>query len=149
MISINGTTQSIQAVMGMAATTTNPVFSVTYVDVNLTALVQANTNAGSLNGTTPVAILSGTSDQLSIKSCSIFNSDTVQQVITVQRNNSSTLFNLVKYTLNPGDSIHYESGNGWSLKAFNSPASIIGASFITTGTTYTTPANITSTTQFK
>lgn len=149
MIVINGTTQSLQAVQSNATVTTNPVFSISYVDVNLTALVQANTNQGSLNGTTAATILTGTTDQLNIKTIAIFNSDTVQQTITVQKNVSSTLYNLVKYSLNPGDSLHYDEGRGWNVLAFNSPASIVGATFVTSGTTYTTPANITATTQFK
>lgn len=149
MITLNGTSQSFQAVMGSAATTTNPVYSVSYTDVNLTVLVTSNTTAGSLNGTTPVTILSGTTDQLNVKTVSIFNSDTVQQIITVQKNISSALYNLVKYTLNPGDSIHYDEGHGWIVNAFNSPANLFGNSFITSGSTYTTPSNITSTTQFK
>jgi hypothetical protein len=149
MIILNGTTQSFQAVMGAAAATTNPTYSVSYVDVNLTSLVTANTTAGSLNGTTPVTLLAGTTDQLNVKTVSIFNADTVQQTITVQKNISSSLYSIVKYTINPGDSIHYDEGHGWIVAAFNSPANLFGNSFITSGSTYTTPSNITSTTQFK
>jgi hypothetical protein len=149
MITINGTTQSLQAVMNAAATTTNPTFTLTYVDVNLTSLVQANTATGSLNGTTPVTLLSGTTDQLSIKSLTIFNNDTVQQIITVSKNVSSSLFGMYKYALNPGDSLHFDEGRGWYTSAYNIPASIFGNQFLTSGTTYTTPSNISATTQFK
>jgi hypothetical protein len=149
MIILNGTTQSFQAVMGAAAATTNPTFSVSYVDVNLTSLVTSNTTDGSLNGTTPVTILAGTTDQLNVKTVSIFNADTIQQIITVYKNISSSLYSLVKYTLNPGDSIHYDEGHGWTIAAFNSAANVVGNSFITSGTTYTTPSTISSTTQFK
>jgi hypothetical protein len=73
MIILNGSGDILQAVMGTAATTTNPNYYVSYADVNLNNLVQANKSNGALNGTSAVAMLTGNSDQLKVDQIDIYN----------------------------------------------------------------------------
>jgi hypothetical protein len=149
MIILNGSSQILQAVMGAAATTTEPSYSISYVDVIGASLQTGNATVGVLNGTSNVNMLTGSStDQYSVKSLSIFNQDTVAQTVTVQKSVSSTIYPLYKETLNPGDSLHYDDGAGWYVTPFNGNAAIGVSQLITSGTTFTTPSYINTATNF-
>jgi hypothetical protein len=99
MILLTGSAQKLTAVMNAAATSTQPLYYVSYVDMNGTYLVQGNYASGSLNGTTPVNMVTGTTDQFKIAQVDIFNSDTVVQTITVSVLVSATTQKLYQATL--------------------------------------------------
>lgn len=64
------------------------------------------------NGATDVVLLDGiaSGEQAEVNSISIFNSDTVNQVVTVEINNGSSDFVLFKCTLAPGERMEFNDG---------------------------------------
>ena len=116
MLILSGTSNSIQAVMAGAATTTEPTYFVSYTQVNAATPSLTGSNAsGSLNGATPVSMLTGSASyQSKVSQVDIYNADTVVQTITVQILVSAATFVLYTATLQPGYSLHYvDNANGF------------------------------------
>jgi len=112
MILLNGTSNALEAVMGTAATTTEPTYFISYVSVNGNVLNQAYNASGNLNGTSQVAMLTGVSTaQYKVDQLDIYNADTVNQTIKVNVLVSATNINLYVATLVPGGSLHYDTGS--------------------------------------
>jgi hypothetical protein len=104
MLVLDATTKSITVAMSGAPATTNPDFVTAYSDDNGTTFVEGSSD-GALNGTSQVTLVSapGASTRRLIKTIYIENKDTATVTITVTLNNSSTLRNIAKVTLNVGD----------------------------------------------
>jgi hypothetical protein len=113
MILLNGTQDILQAYMGANAITSQPSFFVSYVDLDEVVLMTTANSNGQIPGTSPVALLSGTTDQLKVGQLSIFNSDTVANSFIVQMNVSGTPLIIFQAVLDVGESLHYEEGTGW------------------------------------
>ena len=129
MIVLSGTSNSIQATMAGAATTTNPTFFVSYTEVNAaTPLLLGSNASGSLNGATPVAMLTGNASyQSKVSQVDIYNADTVVQTITVSILVSASTFILYTSQLQPGYSLHY-ADNATGFYVTNSAGSVIQSS---------------------
>ena len=102
MIIINGTANTLEAVMAAGATTTQPSFFVSYVSINNNTLTTSANTSGSLTGTTPVAMLVGNAtNQYKVDQIDIYNLDTVNQTVTVSVLVSATNINLYTAILQP------------------------------------------------
>ena len=90
--------------MSGAPATTNPDFVTAYSDDNGTTFVEGSSD-GALNGTTQVTLVASpaASTRRLIKTIYVENRDTAAVTITVTLNNSSTLRNIAKVTLQVGD----------------------------------------------
>jgi hypothetical protein len=115
MIILDATTKSLQFKLGGTVTTNQLPFSSSYIDTTGTGTTPGEQD-GVSNNTTAVTVVSSpaSSTQRLVKSIVIQNADTVATTVTVIYNNNSTLRNIVVTTLNPGDQLTYEDGNGWS-----------------------------------
>lgn len=101
---LDATNKTIVAVMSGAAATTNPAYVVSYADNNGTTFTEG-AQSGSLNGTTPVTIVSAPASgyRRTIKQIWIENADTAAITTTVYFNNNGTNSNIAKVTLNVAD----------------------------------------------
>ena len=104
MLVLDTTSKSITVQMSGAAATTNPSFVTAYSDDNGTTFVEGSSD-GTLNGTTQVTMVASpaASTRRLIKTIYIENGDTAPVTITVTLNNSGTLRNIAKVTLQVGD----------------------------------------------
>jgi len=104
MLVLDTTSKSITVQMSGAAATTNPSFVTAYSDDNGTTFVEGSSD-GALNGTTQVTMVASpaASTRRLIKTIYIENGDTAPVTITVTLNNSGTLRNIAKVTLQVGD----------------------------------------------
>lgn len=113
---LQDTNDSLEAVMGAAATTTNPVVLVTYADITTTAFTPGQQNSA-LNGTTDVTIASSpaASTQRQIKTINIYNADSIAQTITVQFDDNATERILFSASVPAGEVLTWSAETGWRL----------------------------------
>lgn len=106
-------TEVLQVLSDAAAITTEPSWSVGYVSASGPTYNQGLSASGSVNGTTAVDMVTGsTGNQMRVMSLSIYNSDTVNRIITVR---ISTTVILIKALIVAGGSLQYEAGKGWMV----------------------------------
>lgn len=110
MITIT-TTTTLQAVLGGAPAATQPTYHVDYIDTADDAVGQG---AGSLNSTTDVDIVAAPSsgDRL-IRQIHLHNADSGSVTVTVKTDTGGTERKLITVTLTTGQSLIYNSNNGW------------------------------------
>jgi hypothetical protein len=115
MIILDATTKSLQLKLAGTVTANQLPFSASYVDVTNTATLPGEQD-GVSNNSTAVNVVSATaaSTQRLIKNIIIQNADTASATVTVIYNNNSTLRNIFIATLNSGDQLIYEDGQGWA-----------------------------------
>ena len=103
LIVLDSTSKSIRGVLG-AAHTTNPVdFTVTYADSTASSFTEASAVAQS-NGTTNTEILAApaSSTQRVIKSITVWNHDTVDQLVTLYLRVTATDYGFYSETIEAG-----------------------------------------------
>ena len=101
---LDTTTKTIKVSMSGAAATTNPDFTASYADNNGTTFTEA-ANDGALSGASDITVVAAPSSgyRRIIKKIFIENKDTAAVTITVKYDNNGTQRNIVKVTLNVGD----------------------------------------------
>jgi len=134
---LDATTKSFEVVMAEAMTTTNPSYITAYTDVTTTTMTPISSD-GTLNGVTPVTVISSpaASTQRKIQSIYISNVDTVSHVITVNYNDNATLRQIIVFTLQPGEMMTYVDELGWQVYSDSGTlkgqgVSIVGSRFMT------------------
>lgn len=116
MITLNGDTQKLQAVMSGAATTTAPSFLACWVQLDNAALDMGNASPGVLNGTTDVDLVVGvTEKQIKVTGLHVYNRDSAAVTISFKLDVSGTDYLIYKCTLQAGESVSYGEG-GWSIR---------------------------------
>lgn len=94
-------------------------FVASYVDVDQTSfsMTVAGTNTGASNNTTAVTLVAapGSGKTRQLKFLSIRNIDTTVAVVTVRMNDNSTMREIVKFSLDPGDTLLYTDGEGFRV----------------------------------
>jgi len=103
-IVLDSTLKTIKVSMSGAAATTNPDFIAAYADNNGSVFTEG-ANDGALTGTTDVTVVAAPASgyRRTIKKIFIENKDTAAVTITVKYDNNGTQRNIVKVTLNVGD----------------------------------------------
>jgi hypothetical protein len=101
---LDTTTKTIKVVMSGAAATTNPDFTASFADNNGTTFTEAASD-GALTGATDATVVSAPASgyRRIIKKIFIENKDTAAVTITVKYDNNGTQRNIVKVTLQVGD----------------------------------------------
>jgi hypothetical protein len=101
---LDTTTKTIKVVMSGAATTTNPDFTASFADNNGTTFTEAASD-GALTGATDATVVAAPASgyRRVIKKIFIENKDTAAVTITVKYDNNGTQRNIVKVTLQVGD----------------------------------------------
>jgi hypothetical protein len=101
---LDTTTKTIKVVMSGAAATTNPDFTASFADNNGTTFTEAASD-GALTGASDATVVSSPASgyRRIIKKIFIENKDTAAVTITVKYDNNGTQRNIVKVTLQVGD----------------------------------------------
>lgn len=101
---LDTTTKTIKVVMSGAAATTNPDFTASFADNNGTTFTEAASD-GALTGATDATVVAAPASgyRRVIKKIFIENKDTAAVTITVKYDNNGTQRNIVKVTLQVGD----------------------------------------------
>jgi hypothetical protein len=112
-ILLTGVNESLQVVLGAAATTTQFTCAASYADQG----GAAGDNATLTNGTTAVTLVAAPAAGVSrvVSGLSIYNGDTAAKVVTVTRKVSSTSYTLCKVTLAVGYHLFYDNATGWKV----------------------------------
>lgn len=111
---LDATTKSLEAFLGAAITTSQPTYSIDYVDITPTTFSPGNTS-GAFNSTTDVTILAAPLGltQRQVKCITIYNADTVVATVTVQLDTGGTERALVKYSLPSLRTLMWTPDQGW------------------------------------
>ena len=113
---LDATTKSLEVFLaGAVATAQLPIF-VGYADYTPTTFTPASSDTQT-NNTTPVTIMAApaASVQRQARFAFIYNADTAAATVTVRLNNNGTFRNVVKRTLQPGETLSYD-GRVWSVR---------------------------------
>jgi len=111
---ILNTTDSIQAFLAGAITTTQPDYVVSWTAMVDTVLSKPDNATGTLNSTTPVTLAAApASGQRLVRTIAIYNRDTASATVTVVLDVSGTDRYLYKATLATGESLHYGGAGSW------------------------------------
>ncbi len=108
---LDSTLKSLEVKLAGAITTTELVWTVSYIDIDQASLgaTSASEGDGLTTGGTAVTMaaapVSGKSRQ--IKTITVFNQDTVAAVVTIQINNNGTKRIAWQGTLSVGDTLQY------------------------------------------
>lgn len=105
MIVLNGTAESIVAVLAAAVATAQPVAEAAYADTPAAATVAGASTA--LNSATAATIVAAPASgfQRAVRSLSIYNRDTATVTVTVSKVVSGTTYPLAKVGLLPGQTL--------------------------------------------
>lgn len=119
-------TTAIQALLAGSPATTQPTYSVFWVDTSANGLIFTPTEAhGSLNGTSAVAIVSDDNTvQRAVKTIAIYNADTAAVTLTIRHGTGQLI---LKVTLAVGDTLHYEDGRGWYVSDSSGQEKVAGS----------------------
>lgn len=131
---LDATTDSLQVIMGTAATTNNLPFTVYYDEIT-SASVTPKKNVSTTNGSTAVDLIAapGASIQRKLKYASIYNYDTSPQTVTIRFNDNGTYRKICVVSLQVGESIQYTVAGGWQSFDFNGLLKVLGTSQVPSG----------------
>lgn len=119
MITLDGTSELIELVLGGVVTSTQLDFTSNYVDISQStfALSAVSNNNGTSNDTTDVTVVGspGASTSRQVKYISIYNSDTAAADVTVKFNTGAADRIIGIWTLSVGDTLEYVDGKGWNV----------------------------------
>jgi hypothetical protein len=117
MIELNST-RSLEIILDGAITTNQLPFTATYIDHDPAAPSTTLTPAdGQTNNTTAVTMVSAPAVgiQRTIKRVNVYNADTAQATVTIRINNGGTMRVQLTVTIQTGERIEYEDGEGFRV----------------------------------
>lgn len=116
MIILTNTTDKIQVKLNGSITTNQLRCFSSYRDTT-TSTITPLRNVLNTNNTTAVDLVPspGSSTQRIIDYISVFNSDTVNQTVTILFNDNGTLYELFVATLSTGEKIEFQEGQGFKV----------------------------------
>ena len=122
MIRLNPT-QKLEFYLGGAVTTNQLTFTASYTDISTTSWGQtaAGDNDGISDDGNVVTLIDAPSSNNSriVQQFTIYQKDTVDAVVTLQKDNNSTDREIFSITLSPGDTLEYQQGAGWKVMDSN------------------------------
>lgn len=126
---LNSTTDSLEAVLSGTVLSNQLQFISSFNIISNSGLTPSNLN-GTTNNLTPVSIISSplSNQQNQLRFCSIYNSDSTGQTLTVQFNNNGTRRIVYSVPLRPGESVQYTNNNGWQTYDENGLLKVVGMS---------------------
>ena len=127
---LDSTSDVLQVVLSGTVASTQLPFYVSYNTITSTGMTLSN-NQGTTNNRTPVTLISSPSSgqQIQLKQCSIFNSDTSGATVSVQYTNGSTTRTILSAALIQNESIQYNPNSGWQTFDENGILKVLGTSF--------------------
>ncbi len=135
MIFINAT-QSLQIVLSGNVVTNQLQFTCSYVGLS-SAFFSGSVTDGTTNNTTPVTVIPSdtTSPQTQLKFLSVYNSDSVTQIVTVQYYDGTNTQNIFTAYLQAGWALIYNNDRGFVV--YNNYGTEATSSTTTGGTPFT------------
>jgi len=118
MLILDNTTDSLEVILGGAITTNQLDCTASFREITTTTF-EPRTFDISTNGSTAVTLVSApaASTQRVIDEVSIFNTDTVNAIVTVRYNRNGTFRRQFQTTLAPNEKLQYTDKNGWAVYA--------------------------------
>ncbi len=115
MTILDTTTRSLEITLDSTPDTNELDWLASAVEFSGSAYLPVS-QSGVSNGVTPVTILSAPSgtDSRQVKYIGIFNRDTAARIVTVTYNDNATLRAIISVLLQPGFTLQYNDGRGWS-----------------------------------
>ena len=103
MLILDSTTKTVKLNLTAAITTTNPDFTVGYVDVSSSGMAEG-ANDGAATGVTDVTIVSApaASTRRIVKYITVYNKDTAAVTFNLKYDNNGVQRQVAKITLQPG-----------------------------------------------
>lgn len=141
---LSANTHSLEIVSDATATTTEPVYVISYNDHTSSGMTLPQSSVqGSLTGTTTVTALSApaASTTRQISHMTVYNSDSVTRIITVKKDVSGTEYTIVRCSLASKATLEYSRENGFNIISQSTQESYLFTEFISNGT-WTKPANL-------
>ena len=122
-------TDVLQIVLSGTVGTTQLPFYVSYATITSTGMTVTK-NQGTTNNQTPVTLIPSPSSgqQIQLKQCSIFNSDTSGATVSVQYTNGSVNSTILSTALIQNESIQYNPNSGWQTYDENGIVKVLGTS---------------------
>ena len=109
---LTDTNRSLEVKLGGAIVTTQPTWTIAYVDITqaTTEVFAEADDDGALNSMTAVVMAAAPAagKTRQIKAFSVYNDDTAQVVVIVQKDHAGTKRRICKVPLEPGESLHYD-----------------------------------------
>jgi len=136
MIILSTTSDKVQVVLGSSVTTNQLKCFVSYIDTTTTSVTPGR-NALVTNNTTAVDLVTSpsSSTQRLVSYLSVYNSDTVSSIVTINLYTTSTTYKLITMTLSSGERLEYQQGEGFKVFAsngsFKTTPNAIGSPFST------------------
>jgi hypothetical protein len=111
---LDSTSDVLQIVLSGTVGTTQLPFYVSYNTITSTGMTISK-NQGTTNNQTPVTLIPSPSSgqQIQLRQCSIFNSDTSGATVSVQYTNGSVTRTILSTALIQNESIQYNPNSGW------------------------------------
>ena len=153
-MTLDTTTDSIEVKLAAAHTTRALQFFASYINLDVSSATNTPTkNFGSTNGTTAVTVVPApTSAKINqLRSCSVYNCDSIEHTVTIQVNSSSNLRTVFSVIVKVGEQIQFTLYEGW--KIFNvdgilkTSNSVIGSAAVKMGLTTNISSGSISSTQ--
>ncbi len=118
MIILSTTSDQIQVVLDSSVTTTQLQCYACYRDTTTTSITPGR-KAIATNNTTAAELVGSpaSSTQRVVEYISVYNKDTANATVTLSLYISTTLYTLLKTTLQPGDRLEYQQGSGFRVLA--------------------------------
>lgn len=134
---LTATTHRIEIVTDATATTTEPVFNVSYQDITALGMtIPQSSNQGSTVGTTDTVLVAAPAVDTNrkITYISVYNSDSVARTIRIYKDISGTEYNLCTSLLQSGDTLEWSIETGWHILSNSLQESVIFTTFTANGT---------------
>lgn len=113
---LDATTRSVEILLGSSITTNQLPVVCSWVDHTTTTVTPGTTRSISNNTTAVIAVAApAASTQRQVQTINIYNNDTVSATVTVRLNDNSTIAILMKATIRPDETLHYDSSKGWQI----------------------------------
>jgi hypothetical protein len=126
---LDSTSDVLQIVLSGTVGTTQLPFYVSYSTITSTGMT-INKNQGTTNNQTPVTLIPSPSSgqQIQLKQCSIFNSDTSGATVSVQYTNGLVTRTILSTALIQNESIQYNPNSGWQTYDETGILKVLGVS---------------------
>lgn len=113
---LTDTNDLIEIVLTVAVATNEFQFNSFYVDHTSSSLTPGASN-GTTNGTTAVTAVNSpsASTQRQVKYLTIYNNDTISNILTVRFDDGTNERNIIKIILQPGETLEYVANKGWRI----------------------------------
>jgi hypothetical protein len=115
MIILDTTSQSLKVNLGNTSVTTNQLdWTISYVTI-ASATYTPGSAVGTTNNNTAVTMVANTAATIQVKFISVFNNDTTNKVVEIEKVNGVNTRTICRMILAPDETLQYSDGEGFSV----------------------------------